>query len=312
MEGKSYPTFLGIGAQKAGTTWLYKFLKRHPDVWMPTVKELHYFDRSTKYPSPSHLTTEKLCDRIFTKDIAQIRRTFNGLKSVLRAGVRRDIDFMSWQYKWYFGNYNDKWYSGLYEQGMKYKARGEITPSYMMIDCIDIDSIKAINSEMRIIFIIRDPIERAWAGVKYKSKYSGVSINLEDDSQVIEQLKSPPFIGHGDYVGSINRFLSVFDRAQILLCFYDAIICDPKALLYKIFDFLGVDPDKGYYGDFEQKVNASSDMVMSRKVREYLESLYLDEIQILKEKIGGFVSNWGGGMSTCNDQLPVAIHPVKI
>lgn len=35
--------FLGIGAQKAGTTWLYAQLKQHPDVWMPMVKELHFF-----------------------------------------------------------------------------------------------------------------------------------------------------------------------------------------------------------------------------------------------------------------------------
>ena len=30
------------GAQKAGTTWLYKALKAHPEFNMPTVKELTY------------------------------------------------------------------------------------------------------------------------------------------------------------------------------------------------------------------------------------------------------------------------------
>src|SRR5204862_8294166 len=49
--------FLGIGAQKAGTTWLYEMLRLTPEVWMPPVKELHYFSRSPRYPSPSHLTS---------------------------------------------------------------------------------------------------------------------------------------------------------------------------------------------------------------------------------------------------------------
>jgi hypothetical protein len=40
------PDFLGIGAQKAGTTWLYDNLCCHPDLFLPRPKELHYFDRS--------------------------------------------------------------------------------------------------------------------------------------------------------------------------------------------------------------------------------------------------------------------------
>jgi len=38
--------FLGVGAQKAGTTWLYHQLRRHPDVSFPQGKELHYWNRS--------------------------------------------------------------------------------------------------------------------------------------------------------------------------------------------------------------------------------------------------------------------------
>jgi len=39
------PTFLGIGAQKSGTTWLHEMLRLHPDVGMPEQKELHFWDR---------------------------------------------------------------------------------------------------------------------------------------------------------------------------------------------------------------------------------------------------------------------------
>lgn len=39
------PSFLGIGAQRSGTTWLYAQLLGHPQVFVPTRrKELHYFD----------------------------------------------------------------------------------------------------------------------------------------------------------------------------------------------------------------------------------------------------------------------------
>ena len=36
--------FLGLGAEKSGTTWLFAALKKHPDVFMPESKELYYFN----------------------------------------------------------------------------------------------------------------------------------------------------------------------------------------------------------------------------------------------------------------------------
>ena len=37
------PNFIGIGAQRAGTTWIYNCLKEHPEVFVSEKKELHYF-----------------------------------------------------------------------------------------------------------------------------------------------------------------------------------------------------------------------------------------------------------------------------
>jgi hypothetical protein len=43
-----YPNFIGIGAQKSGTTWLSRNLGLHPEIWIPSVKEVHYFDDRIK------------------------------------------------------------------------------------------------------------------------------------------------------------------------------------------------------------------------------------------------------------------------
>ncbi len=44
-QGLTLPRFIGIGAQKAGTTWLDRNLRRIPGIYLPAHKELHYFDR---------------------------------------------------------------------------------------------------------------------------------------------------------------------------------------------------------------------------------------------------------------------------
>jgi hypothetical protein len=39
------PDFLGIGAQRAATTWVHHCLREHPQIFVPTCKEIHYFDK---------------------------------------------------------------------------------------------------------------------------------------------------------------------------------------------------------------------------------------------------------------------------
>jgi hypothetical protein len=41
--------FLGVGAQKAATSWIFKCLTEHPDISMPSVKETHFFSNDKDF-----------------------------------------------------------------------------------------------------------------------------------------------------------------------------------------------------------------------------------------------------------------------
>jgi hypothetical protein len=45
----SGPDFIGIGAMKAATTWIFQCLVEHPQVCSNSKKELHFFDKPEKY-----------------------------------------------------------------------------------------------------------------------------------------------------------------------------------------------------------------------------------------------------------------------
>ena len=45
MKEQTPINFWGIGAQKAGTSWLYYNLSKTPGFAIPPVIELHYFDQ---------------------------------------------------------------------------------------------------------------------------------------------------------------------------------------------------------------------------------------------------------------------------
>lgn len=54
-EGYVLPTFIIIGAPRAGTTTLYEHLKRHPEVGMSRRKETNYFAYDPDHPVPEEV-----------------------------------------------------------------------------------------------------------------------------------------------------------------------------------------------------------------------------------------------------------------
>ena len=84
------PTFLGIGAQKTGTTWLHAMLRLHPDVGMPEQKELHFWDRQ----EPEAAAVEAYCagfDALKGRARGEITPSYAILPPVRIAAIRRRL-----------------------------------------------------------------------------------------------------------------------------------------------------------------------------------------------------------------------------
>lgn len=48
-DGGRLPNFFIIGAAKSGTSSLYKYLDRHPEIFIPEIKETEYFSKASVY-----------------------------------------------------------------------------------------------------------------------------------------------------------------------------------------------------------------------------------------------------------------------
>jgi Sulfotransferase domain len=83
-SGLTLPHFLGIGAVKAGTTWLYRNVYKHPDIYMPAVKPVGYFDRHIHKPIETYST-------IFKPGVDRVRGEFTASYSVLPLGTIKYI-----------------------------------------------------------------------------------------------------------------------------------------------------------------------------------------------------------------------------
>jgi len=100
-SAKDILDFIVIGAQKAGTTALFEYLRRHPELSLPPAKEVPYFSHNGRYSEDWHEYLRKAFP--FSEDICllviqrrrtlpkELRRLLRRLRFDSRIQVRRDV-----------------------------------------------------------------------------------------------------------------------------------------------------------------------------------------------------------------------------
>lgn len=281
--------FICAGAQKAGTTWLFARLNELSEFSLPPIKEFHYFDRSREYPSPNKLSHtflyRRLLDYSWTKE---------SVKFLFRAIKKGNYKKAKWLANWYFSNYNDEWYLSLFDslEGIK----GEVTPDYSILNEQDIEKMYNLIPNVKIIFLLRNPVERAWSHYRY-NKYELKHPDL--DKQKIELNEVKYFVNkegvelRTNYFQTLERYAKYYPHDQIIIGFYDALKNDPVELLSGIVSYLG-----GNAANITKECNLDTKNKVSRKVEmpseveDYLKEKYYPQVKILSETYGSYFTKW--------------------
>jgi len=294
--------FIGIGAQRSGTTWLFNNLNKLPDFTLPIIKEFHYFDRDDKYPTPNKLGESNLIKRLLNWNW-----TKKSVLEIVKLVVMLNLHHARWMIKWYYSNYNDKWYVNLFHSlnGLK----GEITPGYSMLEVDDIQRMYNIAPNAKLILILRNPVDRAWSHYCMSKQKTNDFLFNEKNGEILKFINSEEQLKRSDYLSTLQNYSKVFPKDQILICFYDAIIDCPKKLLQDIVIFIGGDPANiEKYCDLEKKINPSKQVNCPIEILEYLKNKYYDQIKQLSDKYGGYFTVWFektyGKKNNDNDLFP--------
>jgi hypothetical protein len=286
--GASYPDFLGIGAQKAGTTWLSRNLQAHPEIWMPSIKEVHYFDEQIGQPASLAL---RLYGRLFGKRDAD-RRWRRQVRARSRRHLRRrSRDALLWDIRYYLGAPNDAWYASLFEPGRGMVA-GEITPAYSTLGPDAIAHVRGLMPEARIIFMMRNPMERAFSqAVMHFDKASKRDIEGVGDRKLSRIFEREGYRSRTDYLRTLESWGSFYPPERIFVGFLEDIHFFPEELLGRVYEFLGVDPSFRPPG-VGRKVHSRSAGAIPARALVYLARSYHDELRELDERFGGYASFW--------------------
>jgi hypothetical protein len=278
-----YPDFIGIGAQKAGTTWLYRNLRDHPQIWMPK-KEVHYFDQRIND------TSFKLSTRLFggrPEDHAWRRQVKHWTGVHLR---KLSLPGLLWVYRYYMRPPDDDWYATLFAAG-EGQTTGEITPNYSVLDLEQIAHVQEIMPEAKIIFLMRNPIERAWSQtVMYFDKIEGRQVDEVREEEFLDFTRGQSSL-HTDYLRTLENWGSFFPEKQIFVGFLEDIHFYPNRLLARAYRFLGVDPSADYRV-IRRKIHSRDVQTMPTRLAVGLAKAYLKDAGALEERFGGYASFW--------------------
>lgn len=181
---------------------------------------------------------------------------------------------------------------------IKSKVRGECTPIYMYWE----PSIKRIyeyNSEIKIIAVLRNPIERAFShwNMERDRKADPLSFSMAIRQERIRCREALPlqhrvfsYIDRGFYSEQIRRIWRYFPKEQTLFIKHEDLRNAPHKVLNDISIFLGISE----FNNIENIEVHSRPYVskISNEDHRYLSELYTHEIQSIESMLNWDCSEW--------------------
>lgn len=229
--------FLCIGAQKAGTTWLYEHLSRHPEVAFPGGKEVHYWN------------------------------------------ARRDELPLAW-------------YLDLFADD--HLVNGDITPAYATLEEAVVEEIARAVPHAKVMFILRNPIERAWSAAMMALSRAEMAPDEASDAWFSDHFRSRGSRLRGDYERTIRIWSAHFQtESAFRVFFHDDLIDDPSAFLSNVLRFLDVTPTRAADEyTLRDRVFAGPGLALRPSLRAALVDLYGDQIKSLSKIVQRDLDHW--------------------
>jgi GT2 family glycosyltransferase len=200
------PNLFIVGAPKCGTTSLAGYLAQHPEVFMSTPKEPHFFGSDLRY-DPGYIGDEKEYLSLFAQA--------SGQKIVGEAST---------------------WY--LFSKCAAAEIR-EFSPDARIIIMLrnPVDMIYSLHGQ-RLYDCNEDIIEFAEALEAEEERSRG----LRRPKAFTGSLEVYLYREVGKYAQQVQRYLDVFGRERVLVITFDDLMNDTPAVFRQVCEFLRIDP----------------------------------------------------------------------
>jgi hypothetical protein len=172
----------------------------------------------------------------------------------------------------------------------KYKLVGEKTPDLINLE-YTFPLIQSVNPYIKLILVLRNPIERAYSAWKLNVKYFEEKNTFEE--AIFTELNykkninktfftiAKNYLQRGLYFQQIEKLLKWFPKQNILILISENIKENPSKQYKKIYDFLNIDFVKSQNYDITHVSNDTSKI--NKKLYNNLIKYYKDDVSKLEK-----------------------------
>ena len=234
---------------------------------MPPTKELHYFDQ---------LGRPALANPARPRD----ERDLCFLKRLESLSARPHVDLKN--------------YARLFEPKGSLLS-GDISPGYSTLSCEIIQRVVGYFPKLRVIFLARDPVERAWSHMSMEVRSRQIQpFDVADMDEVIRNLRRRGMLLRSYPSVIAARWQRYVHPELFRIYFFDDLQRDPAGLRRSILEFLRADPNKAS-GRLTADYNSKAGMEKLRftdKVRSRMAQFFEEELKVCAAKLGGPARDW--------------------
>jgi len=238
---------LGLGAQKAGTTWLHDYLASRDGADMGFIKEYHFLDVWLRQDDPKSLRK-----RGFKRKLVE-----NARKLLLEENYSFEDHPDVWvRLAWHsYPELYFEYFSGLLRQSNIYLT-GDLTPDHSILGAEELKILRATFDLRGIIvkpiFLMRDPVERIWSAVRMNRRKGKELPEFDDEKEILRRLKVRPVLERSSYDKTLGAMSDAFGLEKCFVGLYETLFTEAE--VKRLCDFLGI---SYVQPDFEKRVNTT-------------------------------------------------------
>ena len=141
-------------------------------------------------------------------------------------------------------------YEDMFKTDSIYKYKGESSVMYLAFPEFSIKNIKKyLDPNVKIIIMLRNPVERAFAGYLHNLRYNpSENLSFEEafeksEARYYKERDITPdtrYLHVGNYFSQVESFISMFND-NVLVIMYEDYVNDIDLCLANVFDFLDID-----------------------------------------------------------------------
>ncbi|MEL6685731.1 MAG: sulfotransferase [Pseudomonadota bacterium] len=281
-----------VGATKAGTTWLYRYLHDHPECAMPAVKEAHYWDTFDADKREKQLTAYRV--RLREMRAAKVDASEAGRAWQVENMDRRINEMKALIATLEGDRTGDAVYAKWLTTGREgAKVIGDITPNYATLSDDELVRMRDLSPNTKFLYLIRDPLDRLWSHIRMQARrqrqeheqYAKKSNNIL--YRILNRGQETHILERGDYPKIIRKLRRVIPEGRLLIQFAEDLLT-PEGLA-RVCGFLGITPVKP---DLPGPVHEGPEVVMLDKLRPRALGLLNEQYEWVARNVGPLPQRW--------------------